>query len=100
MQGSCFCKGHFTLWRQVGSQKSESTTCLAALVRMEEEILIEYVYLFLCGEDISCNLMSSFALVDDGNCGALSHLLQVLLFSVFIHIKAKFETHRLQRLEL
>ena len=67
---------------------------------MEEEILIEYVYLFLCGEDISCNLMSSFALVDDGNCGALSHLLQVLLFSVFIPIKAKFETHGLQRLEL
>ena len=99
MQGSCFCKGHFTLWRQVGSQKSESATCLAALVRMEEEILIEYVYLFLCGEDISCNLMSSFALVDDGNCGA-SHLLQVLLFSVFIPIKAKFETHGLQRLEL
>lgn len=53
-------------------------------------------YLFLCGEDISCNLMSSFALVDDGNCGA-SHLLQVLLFSIFIPIKAKFETHSLKK---
>ena len=47
--------------------EKNGTTCSAAYIRMEWDISIDYAYLLWCGEGISRDVISSFALVDDFN---------------------------------